>query len=154
MNHDIIFEAGYRWEKQFFGKSSKNSIKKPHKDFDDSMFEVLNEETQIKLGWDPQKPSTPLSKEVFECIKSYLPENKFDKLRLFNALGTSLDFHHGVDAVFILDEGEQFYVTVDLTTKYVKSKNVQKADIILSQKAHAGEKIWRFCKEVSDRLQK
>jgi hypothetical protein len=153
MKNGNALQAGYKWEKTVFGKSSQNTrVGLKYQDFEKSIREALNTDKQKELGWDPESPKTSFSKELFACIQSYLPGHLSEHLEMYSSVGLSLDFYHGIDGFFVLNCGNQAIVTIDTSTRYKKSEEKLRADMLLSEGMHSGHKMWRFCKEVADEL--
>jgi len=86
---------------------------------------------QCFFDWNPRRPKTELAKSLFRRVMTRLPNGKRE-LRLFNAVGTTLDLL-GVDYFF---EYRSRIVTVDLTTSFYKKDC--RADILLTR--------WHFIK--------
>ncbi len=134
---------GRQFEEIFFGITG-HKIRRPiYVDWDPALIRVI--QRQSDLGWDPRIPKTTLSHEFFECIKSYLPSEKAVDLRLFCCLGTTLDWHHGIDGFFMLDG---IITTIDLS---LKKKADFKADFLISP-PDSPFTFWRICKEIAQKL--
>jgi hypothetical protein len=136
-------ESGYIWEEQVFRVSSKMFAKPVYLSWQDAVSDAI--ERQKDLRWNPTKPRTSVGKEMFECVQSYLPKYLADKLQFFCAIGTALDWYHGVDGFFEIDG---FLVTIDLV---YSEKQQAKADILFSKK-EANILLWRVCLEIAQRL--
>lgn len=73
---------------------------------------------QERLSWDVRNPKTKMSAQLFKAVKNKLPEDLSNKLMLYCALGTPLDYFHGIDGFFILEGLTEFPVTFDLVRSY------------------------------------
>ncbi len=76
--------------------------------------------------WDPRDPSTRAGEDLHCQVALALGLEDFSELSFLSALGSPLDFFHGVDGLF---EWQGRVVTVDLTTN--PHKDSYKADFIL-----------------------
>lgn len=134
-------KAGMRWEMEFFKCCSAEFPKPDYKDWNMSVLEVLR--SQESRHWNPCEPNTPVSLELFKLVKIYLRSGKEEvkKLKLYCALGTSLDFCHGVDGFFELNGS---IATFDLTTNLGKRLTENKAHIIFPRES--------TLKEVADEI--
>ncbi len=89
-----------------------------------SVFDAISRDLE---GYDPSRPKGGLTEELFDGVRLYLNDKRLRRhLRLYIALGTSLDYWHGVDA-FLCIGGS--CVTLDITTNPTKK---QKADFLLT----------------------
>lgn len=78
-------------------------------------------------NWDPHDPSTPVSNDLHALVVDLLDE-EYDNVSFFTAVGSPLDYYHGVDA-FIEYHGQ--VVTLDVTIN--KHKDSYKADVIIGE---------------------
>ena len=100
-----------------------------------SEYETYNNSMKFVLThqrWDPKDPSTREASDLFAEIALAIEEildREIDwgDLELFSALGTSLDFYHGIDA-FVRYRRRKI-VTMDITRNPLKEEG--KADFIL-----------------------
>lgn len=110
-------ENGRRWEIEFFRKCSSIARPEiPYKNWVEAIGEVMNNENAIGGEfWDPTNPSTSMARALFIRVKNSLRRDNQEhkELRLFRAIGTTLDFWHGVDGFF---ECTGKVVTFDLKT--------------------------------------
>ncbi|SRR6056297_1359886 len=76
--------------------------------------------------WDPTDPDTRTANDLHALTALDLEIEDWNKLLLYNAVSSPLDYYHGVDCFFEF-EGE--IVTIDLTVN--PSKVIYKADLVL-----------------------
>lgn len=101
---------------------------------------------QQKLGWSPRRPTTKVSKALFRAVASHLGPYK-DKLRMFCAIGTALDFVHGTDLFF---ECCGSVVTVDLTIS--KRKSSPKAMVVITLNDMLQNKYYQKASRIAELL--
>ena len=102
--------------------------------------EVLKK--QKSLDWDPLAPKTGLAKCLLDEVKYILSEDfgvDASNLRLYCAIGTSLDFHHGTDGFFELKGS---IATFDLTANPLKQLKEGKARVIIRRPVQG--RPWKF----------
>jgi hypothetical protein len=131
---------GRVWEGEVFGFSSKNTSLPKYLLWQDALEDVVS--SQSKMDWNPEIPKTHTSTELFACVQSYLPKHLQKKLKLYCALGTSLDYHYGVDGFFMIDN---YIVTIDLT---LSGKTKHKAQVLIC-KTSMEISIWRQCQKIA-----
>ena len=102
---------------------------------------------QSQLGWSPRRPTTKVSKALFRTVASHLGKYK-NKLRMFCALGTVLDFIHGTDLFF---ECNGRIVTVDLTISK-KGKVSPKAMIVITLQDMIMNRYYQKASRIADLL--
>lgn len=135
--------AGHEWEKKVFGISGNQFAVPKYLEWQDAVRDVID--IQWYIHWDPFKPKTPVAMEIFDCVKSYLPPELADRLQFLCAIGSALDWYHGIDGFFMIDK---FIVSIDLS---LGQKDSIKADVILP-KNRSYMHLWRTCKQISDIL--
>lgn len=97
-----VTRLGRQFEQFFFGFTVPDIdefVYKPIDDylpFLDALYEV--EDSQFE-GYNPSAPTSGCNEEFFQAVKALLPIGG-DELQYFIAIGTKLDFFHGVDAFF------------------------------------------------------
>lgn len=83
--------------------------------------------TLLKAGPIPSEKMSVFAKELVTYITRAAYKAGLGHIKFRSALGTSLDIHHGVDALFATERGA--VVTLDVTAN--EEKTVHKADIIV-----------------------
>ena len=80
---------------------------------------------------DPTDPEWPFANDLHATIAQELCPDAYDQLKFYTAIGSPLDFYHGVDGVieFSVEGGDALLVTIDVTTN--PEKDAYKADIIV-----------------------
>ena len=85
-------------------------------------------------GWDPTEPATVMARDFHYLVAEEMglteddvPEEEFQKLKLYPSVGTAFDVFHGVDAFF---EYNGISATVALT--HQEQKDEYKADVIIN----------------------
>ena len=86
--------------------------------------------------WDPTDPSKRAGEDLHAQVAIALELDDFSELSFLSALGTPLDFFHGIDALF---EWRGRVVTIDLTTN--PHKDSYKADLII--RPEDGDDQWQ-----------
>ena len=76
--------------------------------------------------WDPSDPESRVANDLHASVAITAGIEDFEELKLFTALGTPLDYFHGVDAWF---EFRGSVLTVDVTTN--RHKDEYKADMVI-----------------------
>lgn len=74
--------------------------------------------------WDPSDPDSRICNDLHATVAMEMGLDNWNDLKLFPAVHSSFDVHHGVDMFFLLGKR---YATVDLTINGEKGKH--KADI-------------------------
>jgi len=133
---------GYEWEKIVFGRSSEHCEIPPYIKWERAINEV--QYRQWEREWDPSNPKTPIARELFECIKTYLHPEAAAQLRFYCALGFELDLYHSIDGFFKIG---RYLVCLDLTTNKIKS---ERRNVILFKPEDAGSNLWRIAKKIAD----
>ena len=117
--------SGSELEEALFGCSSKSRNRHlPKSTLDHSLKHVKSH--QHVYGWNPRKPRTRAAKAMHTRVAKNLPHGR-KELRLFVAIGSTLDAYYGVDAFF---EYGGVIVTIDVTVS--RHKDCPKADFIVS----------------------
>ncbi len=98
-------------------------------------------------NWNPKRPKTELSMNLFQTVSSMLSEEQKRKLRLFVSVGTRLDFHFGTDCFFEISGS---VATIDLTIsnwKKCKANVLVRPIDIYDHQIRVAKRIVRFlCK--------
>jgi hypothetical protein len=99
-----IYERRFFGEKAVFDPARLRVFKQGdgYQNFRFCLDEVRRE--QEKVGWNPAVPSTHISQYLFEKVKADLAEEHRQKLRLYCAIGSRLDYFHGIDGFFELND--------------------------------------------------
>jgi hypothetical protein len=85
-------------------------------------------------GWDPTDPPTRIASDIQALVCERYDIDDYSDVRLYTAIGSSLDKHHGIDAwVEFHDQVgyEPDIVTLDFTLNSGKYLNKHKADVIV-----------------------
>lgn len=140
--------SGYQWEKTFFGIHTDEGFTRPN---NMGFAQAINytKRMQRELGRDTKYPKSDLTQSFFSCIASYIPENCRCDFELFCAIGTPLDYCHGIDGFFKLGNN---IVTFDLTTR--TGKGHVAADLLLRPDDFETRDMWKICKKIADMLMK
>ena len=79
----------------------------------------------------PTDPDRPFANDLHATVAQELSPEDYSCVRFYTAIGSPLDFYHGVDGVieFSLPDGSAFVVTIDITTNPEKLE--YKADIVV-----------------------
>lgn len=106
-------------------------IHQPHEHLE---YQTYNESIKWVKGHqpgDPADPVAPFSNDLHATMAEELCPEKYDRLKFYTSVGSSLDRFHGVDAFFeYLDKNKKLHrVTIDLTTN--PQKDEYKADYIM-----------------------
>ncbi len=136
--------SGYDFERLIFGIDSSQMLEPHRLGYDDSLLDAIRRHR--KLQWNPKTPSTPMAKELHNCVRSYLPADMQDSLRLYCALGSSLDFWHGVDGFFMTDE--KGVATFDVSCR---NKPNVKADFLIKRR-DISIYMWRTAQKIAYKL--
>lgn len=96
-----------------------------YKPWKKAMAEVIEKTEYSK--WDPTDPDTRICNDLHATIAIELGLDNFSDLKLYPAVGSSFDVHHGVDMFFTYGNK---YVTIDLTMNDKGGK--YKADITVT----------------------
>lgn len=80
---------------------------------------------------DPSDPEPYFASDLFAGLAEDLEIEDYGQLRYYTAVGSRMDFFHGVDAFFEweLDDGRVIRVTIDLTKN--SEKDEYKADLVI-----------------------
>ena len=137
---DMEEQSGRLLEREFFGPSCEPSSKRekpPHLHFGAALHEAIRKVEGAGV-WNTQKPNTDLAlllyEQVLRGLKSVGLMGVIRRLKLYPAIGTSLDMWHGTDGVLVA-EGlfQSWYVLFDVSLRH-KSKrrrNPSKANHLL-----------------------
>ena len=150
-------EEGYQFEEDFFGFRSKF-------DPEDPIFEGVKETTfhenvakalelQETIPWDPRRPGTEMSWDLFRTVRHELPKEFRNELLICCALGTPLDLM-GIDGFFLLDGNILGTVTFDLvrTRGLGQIKRLKANGLISPTDMRQREKLERISKKIAHRL--
>jgi len=144
---------GLVFEKRFFGKEAsfdpKNLAAFKRGDGYESFRFCLDEvrREQESVGWNPALPSTQISTYWFEQVKANLGK-RGDKLRLYCAIGSRLDFFHGIDGFFELD-GQIF--TFDIKAGR-NSRGKESVDLVIRKQANLYKFFRQISRDIADKL--
>lgn len=122
--------TGRLYEEEFFGVCAGRA--RGYMTWRESM--AFAKEFQPK-GWNPSEPNTKMANNLHARVCMAIEERicedlDWEKVKLFSAIGTPLDWYHGIDAWF---EFEGTVVTIDLTVD--QNKQSSKANLVI----HPGE---------------
>lgn len=106
---------------------------------------TLVKNIQAQRNWNPAAPHTEFARELYECVKSYLPTHQH-QLKLYCAIGSALDVYYGYDGFFEWTRGK--IVTFDLSCS-VKPR--YKADVLITLDEES-TKMWRLGESIAKRL--
>ncbi|MFA6797266.1 MAG: hypothetical protein WCR40_00950 [Candidatus Paceibacterota bacterium] len=99
------------------------------------------EEVKKKQGlfnhWNPKRPKTKLSMNLFQNVRFVLGEKRSKNLRLFVSVGTRLDFRFGTDCFFEIDG---FVASIDLTIS--EKKHFFKANVLVRPVDIVSRQVW------------
>jgi len=93
-----------------------------YKPWKKAMSEVIERVSYSK--WDPTDPDSRICNDLHATVAIELGLEDYSDLKLFPAVHSSFDIHHGVDMFFLWGKK---YATIDLTVNGEKGKH--KADI-------------------------
>jgi hypothetical protein len=96
-----------------------------HTNFFDSVEEVKKLQGLFN-HWNPKRPKTELSMELFQTVCLLLGERHGKRLRFFISVGTRLDFRFGTDCFFEIDGS---VASIDLTIS--EKKTSLKANVLV-----------------------
>ncbi len=132
--------AGHVWERDVFFIDStflRNHHKPAYLDLDVAIQKVKHMQNQ--MAWNPKRPHTDWGKKIFQEVFQYLPDNS---LEMYCALGTTLDYYHGIDGFF---SWRGRIATFDLTIR--KKKVDIKADAFITPQK------WQIaCRKLAEKL--
>ena len=129
-------------------KSGKNDYKKVHRpEYLPFSKSVLLVKRNQERGHKSRCPRTPFLKAMYNCIAPMLRKGR-SKLRVFVALGSSLDIFHGVDCFF---DYEGKIVTVDVTISSWKER--YKADVLITLEDIQRNEHYRKARFIAQLLQ-
>ncbi|MEK7653276.1 MAG: hypothetical protein AAB358_02250 [Patescibacteria group bacterium] len=78
---------------------------------------------------DPHEPSPQFACNLHSKVMELLSLSDWERLSFFTAVGSHLDFQHGVDAFFELETDEGKKITVTLDVKTYESSDHNKANV-------------------------
>lgn len=130
---------GYRFEERLFGFSAKDVSRTPPPPYLECLRECLLHQPAF---WNPCKPPTELARVLRYWVVKHFAESEQKRLGLYVAVGTPLDFWHGVDCFFYYGEPEQDEdwsdgrrrVTIDVASYDKQRVNAKKvsADLLIT----------------------
>ncbi|HCC21864.1 hypothetical protein A2480_02145 [Candidatus Uhrbacteria bacterium RIFOXYC2_FULL_47_19] len=84
---------------------------------------------------DPENPSRPFFKDLLIEVQDGLENNNIQaKVKAFTAVGTPLDYLHGIDAFLTVTlQGKEYICTIDVTLNQDKQNFGHKADLIIGE---------------------
>lgn len=92
-------------------------------------YEEALKEVKVDYPGDPSDPRERFASDLHAEVAQELGLEDWSELRLYSAVGSSLDYYHGVDAFF---EWRDQRVTMDVTRNPAKESGY-KADVILGE---------------------
>lgn len=133
LSYDNLMKEAYSGgllEHELFGANRHEKIARGERPSYYSYNQSVEEVEKIQIG-DPSDPEAKFANDLHATIAEKLGLEDYTKLSFYNALGTSLDYYHGVDAFFKYKdkEGNTHRITLDLTKN--PNKDDYKADVIL-----------------------
>jgi len=153
MSTEKVRDRGREWEVHFFGLPERITFKDikdvPYVDYRNGLYQAIElQRRRFKIN--PRKPTAPVTRSLMECVEEFLRLQNIrkGKLYLYCSLGTSLDFHHGVDGFFVLKDK---VVTFDLTAS-MDGKDRRKADVVIPRNRCKNHEMWRIAKEIAFNL--
>ena len=79
---------------------------------------------------DPTDPDPRFANDLHATVAEKLGIEDLRRIKFFTAVGSSLDFYHGIDAFFKIEQaGKEIVVTLDVTMNPNKGENY-KADVV------------------------
>lgn len=129
----MIFTSrtGEQFEQEFFNERARRTERVqevPYQDFHASMARLPYIQSS-RFSWNPGSPKSRASAALFKAVKARVGFAQANQLRLYCAIGTSLDVHHGADGVFAIKDS---YVCIDLTID--PKKKAKRDDVVLVKK--------------------
>ncbi|TSC59583.1 MAG: hypothetical protein G01um1014107_317 [Parcubacteria group bacterium Gr01-1014_107] len=143
---------GYKFEEEVLRRSSEGMInRKPQfLEFRQAISEASARQPQ---KWDVRDPPTLLGSALFESVLEGLPSWLKKGLRLFVATGTALDYYHGIDGFFALNEGNILLdVPFDLSIEPHPGKNPNVEFVITKADFEDEEKLAELGRRIAARL--
>lgn len=110
------------------------------------------------IRWNCHTPNTPIARSLYWHVVKRLPERYRPSLRLFNAIGTTLDYWHGVDAFFWWQDARPRCrraeaiprtVTIDVA---VFAKPDYKANFLLTLEDIRLGRMKDICRQIAEQL--
>lgn len=124
--------TGGLMERELFGEFEPKQEKPPkYLDFNNAITIVIDNQPG-----DPTDPQADFARDLHYAMVQKLDpiEEDCSNLRFYTAVGSQLDWHHGVDGFFIYTDkntGFQYLITIDLTMDPSKSLPGKKAEYLL-----------------------
>lgn len=115
--------TGRLYEREVLGSCKVAWDGKSYVAYDEALHGVIEGQP-----WDPRDPTPRAASDLHASIALALGIEDWSKLGLFTAVGSPLDFFHGIDG-FIAYRGR--YVTFDVTTN--PHKDEAKADFVVTE---------------------
>jgi hypothetical protein len=145
--HEIGMRFGRRHELDLLGEPdlSHPSLKEALSKVTDAsgygkrheLIDAIIDGEQSQPNADAENPGTDFLRELRLAVMEQLgvrPDAKDERVGIFTALGTPLDFKHGVDAFLVLtSKGRRELVTLDATLNKEKANELTKADIVIGE---------------------
>ncbi len=155
--------AGEEFEQEVFGRDHRLMMERIplHESFAQAMESVVARHGRRHLDpirWDCRKQATLPARRLYWYVSKWLPQRYRTSLRLFNAIGTSLDYWHGIDAFFWWRDGRprkrrsepmDRIATLDLAT-YQKASF--KADFLVTPEIIYSDQIRSLGWKIADQL--
>ena len=135
---------GREFERELFGVTGSQDEVPTYLDFDSAMREVMTTPLVRSDGeagevekYEPQRPNWGKSHQLWSEVRGRLPRRcegkRSEPPSLYISIGTSLDFHHGVDAFFFW---KGVYLSLDASLipkeRVESGKGRLKADILVT----------------------
>jgi len=141
-----LYIGGMEWERLFFGHASIDFSKPAFQRWEDAIEEAAA--IQSIFSWDPKNPRTEMSRKLYDGVRERLREKYQENLALYCAIGTALDWHHGIDGFFRVG---RYVVAIDLTTN--KGKKTKGPDIVMVLAQDVmGAGFDRLCQKIANQF--
>lgn len=121
MRHEFDGLTGRLFEAEVLGEIMVVARSREYRSYTAALAEVRQAQP-----WEPTDPRPRLASDLHASVCEALGVENYSEVALYTAVGSALDFFHGVDA-FVEWRGE--IVTIDLTVNPYKVRH--KADVIV-----------------------
>lgn len=128
MWHENSDETGHLFEGECLGEVKVSARGREYLSFAEAMALV-----KAAQPWNPTDPGPRPANDLHAAVCEVLGVDNYSEVALYTAVGSPLDFYHGVDALI---EWRGAIVTIDVTANPTKSAH--KADFILWPEDFAG----------------
>ncbi len=106
-------------------------------------------------GWNPNSPSTTLTKAIYNAVKDELQHRdnvKFKRLRLFLCVNSNLEFKFGVKFFFECDK-KQVYIGLSMKRAEVDKDNEKsRAHLVVSKEEYVNNELAKIARKIADIL--